>query len=82
MGGRFAIKIDHFVSGAASRPTLISYHENGDYYLVLDTQKPAYFWFDTQDFDDPALVARNVEELLSWWWNQAAELVPETLKSR
>ena len=59
---------------------VISYHENRDYYLVLDTEKPAYFWFDTQDFgNNPALVARNVEELLSWWWNQAAELAPETL---
>jgi len=61
---------------------VISNHKNGDYYLVLDTKKPAYFWFDTQDLRNPALVARNVEELLSWWWNHAAELAPETLKSR
>jgi hypothetical protein len=61
---------------------VISYHDNGDYYLVLDTQTPAYFWFDTQDFaGKPALVAKNVEDLLGWWWEQTAELAPETPNS-
>jgi SMI1 / KNR4 family (SUKH-1) len=60
---------------------VLSYHDNGDYYLVLDTQKQAYFWFDTQDFNNPVLVAENVNTLLSWWWNQTTELAPEVFNS-
>lgn len=60
---------------------VLSYHSNGDYYLVLDTQKHAYFWFDTQDFDNPVLVAKSVDELLSWWWNQTKELAPDVPNS-
>jgi hypothetical protein len=57
----------------------MSYHQNGDYYLVLDTTQHTYLWYDTQDFGGkPRLVAENVEGLLSWWWEQAAELAPET----
>jgi hypothetical protein len=57
---------------------VMSYHENGDYYLALDTKHHTYLWYDTQDFGGkPRVVAKNVEELLSWWWEQTAELTPE-----
>jgi hypothetical protein len=55
---------------------VISYHDNGDYFLVLDTKERCYYWYDLQDFDNPELVGRNVEELLTWYWQQADELDP------
>jgi hypothetical protein len=56
---------------------VLSYHDNGDYFLVLDTNEQSYYWYDLEDFDRPKLVARNVSELLTWYWQQAEELDPQ-----
>ncbi len=58
----------------------ISYHDNGDYFLVLDTTTAEYRWHDHEDFDNPTLVATNVPELLDWLWREAARLAPEAAR--
>jgi len=61
------------------RPTgllVISYHENGDYYAVLDTASSVYKWYDLQDFYHPRVIGTTVAELLGWFWKQASELHP------
>ena len=55
---------------------VMSYHDNGDYYLVLDTNGPKYLWFDLQDFDHPVNVGTTVTSLLDWWWQQTDWLDP------
>jgi len=55
---------------------VISYHDNGDYFLVLDAKASAYFWYDLQDFDNPLRVGNSVPQLLDWWWEHASELDP------
>jgi hypothetical protein len=55
---------------------VLSYHDNGDYFLVLDTKNGAYFWYDLEDFDNPKLIGSSVAELLAWYWQQASELDP------
>jgi hypothetical protein len=55
---------------------VISYHQNGDYYAVLDTASSVYRWFDHEDIDNPVVIGSSVAELLDWFWNQATELRP------
>jgi len=55
---------------------VISYHDNGDYFLVLDTQEYCFTWHDPQDFRDTRTVKRSVRELLDWWWVLAQQLDP------
>lgn len=55
---------------------VISYHENGDNFLVLDTRGPEYVWYDLEDFDNPKRVGRTVAELLEFWWKETAWLDP------
>ena len=55
---------------------VMSYHENGDFYLVLDTVDGRYYWYDTENIDKPTFIGSSVEELLSWGWNMAQELDP------
>ena len=55
---------------------VMSYHNNGDFYLVLDTAECKYYWYDTEDIDRPTLIGSSVEQLLSWWWNESQELDP------
>jgi hypothetical protein len=54
----------------------ISYHENGDDYLVLDTAASEYRWYDLQDFDSPRRVGSTVSHLLEWLLNAAQALDP------
>lgn len=54
----------------------VSYHDNGDYYLVLDTRRQKYLWYDLQDFDRPKDAGKTVEELLDFWWQETAWLDP------
>jgi hypothetical protein len=54
----------------------ISYHDNGDYFLVLDTRGPEYIWYDLQDFDNPRRVGETVAQLLDFWWEETAWLDP------
>jgi hypothetical protein len=54
----------------------ISYHDNGDDFLVLDTQACEYLWYDLQDFYHPKHVGRTVGELLDFWWAETAWLDP------
>jgi hypothetical protein len=54
----------------------ISYHDNGDYFLVLDTHRRKYLWYDLQDFDQPKPAGGSVEELLDFWWQETAWLDP------
>ncbi|HLW68048.1 MAG TPA: SMI1/KNR4 family protein [Gemmataceae bacterium] len=55
---------------------VISYHENGDNFLVLDTQRQAYLWFDLEDFDQPKHAGSTIAELLDFWWKETAWLDP------
>jgi hypothetical protein len=54
----------------------LSYHENGDYVLFLDTRAPEYRWHDLEDFDRPLVIGRDTASLLSWLWTQRHELDP------
>jgi SMI1/KNR4 family protein SUKH-1 len=54
----------------------ISYHENGDDLLVLDTNGPEYLWYDLEDFDNPRCIGSTVAELLDFWWEETAWLDP------
>jgi SMI1/KNR4 family protein SUKH-1 len=55
---------------------VISYHDNGDDFLVLDTRAPEYLWYDLEDFDNPKRVGRTVAEMLDFWWRETAWLDP------
>jgi len=55
---------------------VISYHDNGDYVLVLDTIEGSYRWLDHEVLDRPKFVARSVEELLDVWWDETMWLAP------
>lgn len=55
---------------------VISYHDNGDYCLVLDTARSDYWWYDAHDPDNPLKVGSNVEEMLDWLWREAQRLSP------
>jgi hypothetical protein len=55
---------------------VVSYHENGDYFLVLDTYQQKYIWYDPQDFDNPKTAGTNVAELLDFWWRETEWLDP------
>lgn len=55
---------------------LISYHDNGDYWLVLDTKRSRYLWIDHEDVGHPLPVGETFSELLGWFWNYAQWLDP------
>ena len=55
---------------------VLSYHDNGDYFLVLDTRSSEYWWYDLQDFDHPKRVGTTVAEMLDFWWRETAWLDP------
>jgi hypothetical protein len=55
---------------------VISYHDNGDYYLLLDAARDRFIWFDPQSPDDSKPAGDSIEQFLSWWWVQAQELDP------
>jgi hypothetical protein len=53
---------------------VISYHQNGDYFAVLDTATSVYRWFDHEDIANPVVIGSSVSQLLDWFWERAAEL--------
>jgi hypothetical protein len=55
---------------------VISYHENGDFILVLDTAASRYDWLDHEDIDNPVTVGRTFSEMLRWFWDHAQSLDP------
>jgi hypothetical protein len=55
---------------------VISYHENGDYFLLLDTITSEFTWFDPQSPTDSVAIGTRVEALLDWWWERVQELDP------
>ena len=55
---------------------LISYHENGDYYLLLDTTTNQSTWFGPQSPDDSDIIGTSVGVLLDWWWKRTQGLDP------
>jgi len=55
---------------------VISYHDNGDYFLVLDTHENCFTWYDPQDFRDTRTVKRSTSELLDWWGELTQKLDP------
>jgi hypothetical protein len=57
---------------------VISYHHNGDYFLVLDTHENSFTWYDPQNFRDTRTVKHSVGELLDWWWELSQKLDPRT----
>ena len=65
-----------FFGVSAPRSWIISYHDNGDDFLVLDIEHSEYRWHDLEDFDRPRVVARSVEELLEWYWAMADTMNP------
>ena len=54
----------------------VSYHDNNDNFLVLDTQQQRYMWYDREDFDRPKHAGSTVAELLDFWWQETAWLDP------
>jgi DNA-binding transcriptional LysR family regulator len=60
---------------------VISYHDNGDYFLILDTHKQQYLWYDLEDFDHPKHIGNRVPELLDFWWQETAWLDPRRRES-
>lgn len=54
----------------------ISYHQNGDYSLVLDTSASLYLWFDHEDIENPTVIGATLGELLDWIWTRADERRP------
>lgn len=60
---------------------VLSYHDNGDDYLVLDTNRGTYYWYDLEDFDNPKVIGRDVGTLLGWWWNESNSLDPRRVGS-
>ncbi|QDU87105.1 hypothetical protein Pla175_04600 [Pirellulimonas nuda] len=55
---------------------VLSYHDNGDNFLVLDTRRQKYLWYDLQDFDSPKDAGSTVRELLDFWVKETAWLDP------
>jgi hypothetical protein len=55
---------------------VISYHQNGDYFAVLDTVTSVYRWFDHEDITNPVVIGSSVSHVLDWFWTRAAELRP------
>ena len=60
---------------------VISYHDNGDNFLVVDTRVPEYLWYDLHDFDNPKRLGQTVAELLDFWWKETAWLDPRRPRS-
>jgi hypothetical protein len=56
--------------------SVISYHDNGDYFLLLSPSGDSFTWFDPQSPDDSKVVGRSVEQFLAWWWDYCQELDP------
>jgi len=69
-----AILFDSAVRGMLS----ISYDNNGDYRLVLNTAVPEYVWFDLEDLCNPQHIGPKVADLLDFWWNETSWLDPRT----
>lgn len=67
-----AVLFDEFPSGTF----VISYHDNGDYYLLLNTAEKSFTWFDPQSPSDSKHVGNSIESLLDWWWELTQELDP------
>jgi hypothetical protein len=63
---------------AESRPgtLVISYHDNGDYFLLLEPSESRFTWFDPQSPDDSESIGSSVSTLLDWWWDRALEMDP------
>lgn len=59
-----------------TKALVISYHANGDFVLVLDTQAGRYDWLDHEDIDNPVTVGRTFSEMLRWFWDHAQLLDP------
>jgi hypothetical protein len=57
---------------------VLSYHDNGDYYLLLGADGARFTWFDPQSPSDSTMVGGSVPELLEWWWAYAQELDPRS----
>jgi hypothetical protein len=55
---------------------VISYHDNGDYFLLLEPTKNRFTWFDPQSPDDSESIGSSVSTLLDWWWDRAREMNP------
>ncbi|HZZ42966.1 MAG TPA: SMI1/KNR4 family protein [Tepidisphaeraceae bacterium] len=55
---------------------VMSYHDNGDNYLLLDTHGPEYLWYDLEDFNRPKRVGSTVAELVEFWLQETAWLDP------
>jgi hypothetical protein len=53
---------------------VISYHDNGDYFLLLNSANNHFTWFDPQAPDDSESAGESIEDLLGWWWERAQEL--------
>ena len=69
----------HLFSSPPTSALVISYHENGDGYLLLETMatpQPRFVWCDLEDIDHPTSVGHTVSELLDWLWERRAPLDP------
>ena len=71
-GGRWGAMFDQLPTGCL----LMSYHDNGDYYLILETSTSTYRLFDLEDISNPKVVGRQFSEVLDWFWSDARSLDP------
>jgi hypothetical protein len=55
---------------------VISYHDNGDYFLLLEPGENRFTWFDPQSPNDSESISSSVGTLLDWWWDRAQEMDP------
>jgi len=60
---------------------VVSYNDNGDYYLLLDAAQNRFTWFDPQSPDDSTPAGDSIEQFLDWWWEHAQELDPRNEKA-
>ena len=61
--------------GVPEETLLISYHDNGDAFLLLGSDG-RFTWFDPQSPDDSTLLGGSVGGLLEWWWRNCEQLDP------
>ncbi len=55
---------------------VISYHDDGDYYLLLHTAENRFSWFDPQSPSHSTSIDGPTDHVLGWWWLRAQELNP------
>ena len=64
------------LQGLPAGSFVVSYHENGDDFLVLDSVGGTYRWFDHEDTANPVVIGASLSQVLEWVWERSAEFKP------